>query len=460
MSYLCVKHNLYKLKIASYLLNGDIVSFIVNWAETLPFEIALDVDLSHWNEDLLPLLPLFENSAITKLRFDLCFPSPKFQCDFLEAIRNNSTLKKLELFSIHNDAIEKIIEVLPRNSTITHLDLDVAEIQEETAIRLCSLLERSISVRSLAIKMYQANKYLPLFCKILETNACLESFSVDKANWDEGVACVLAAALEKNQHLRALKIIKGEYENLDTTAACILLDALKSNNKLTSLVLESLYIGDEIAEKLGALIRTNTSLQRLRLHCPGMGKASAKEIADALPSNTCLQTLDLYGDFDETGFSRIMKGCNTMPTLSNLHLSAWSNDSFPFRSDDIALLIRSNRTLESIGVGVFSPRAGSVRIAGLSAVLAAVQSNHTLVDFGMLLTRDRKKWTRMTDLFPGEANFALTDYCPSCGSDYDGIVSKVRANAEARKLRLGTVTALGMVAPAMPDNVFHPSPTS
>lgn len=155
-----------------------------------------------------------------------------------------------------------------------------------------------------------------------------------------------------------------------------------------------------------------------------------------------------------------MNGCNAMPTLFNLYLTAWSDDSFPFRSDDIAFLIRSNRTLESIGLNVYSSRAGLVRIAGLDAVLDAMQSNHTLIDFGMLLTRNRTIWTRMSDLISGEENFALTDYCPNYGPDYDKIVSKVRANAEARKMRLGTATTLGMLAPNMLDNLLRASPTS
>ena len=454
LSYLCVKHNIYILEIDDELLDGDHVLFIVNWAQTIRFEIELDVRLTGQAVGLSPLLHIFENSAITGLRFDFYHRPAELQCNLLDPIRNNSTLKKLSVFYLHNDAIEKLIEVLSVNSSITRLDLDASEVNEETIIRMCSFLERSTNIISLTIKLYHASNYLPLFCKILENNARLESFSVDNTDWDEDAARVLAAVLEKNQHLRTLEIITSTNDELDATAACVLLDALKSNNTLTSLVLDSCDIDDKFAKNIGQLIRINTSLQSLALYCCNLQSSSAKEIADALPCNTCLRTLSLAVDFKETEFSSIMNSCSEMRSLSNLYLSAEQRHHFPFHSDAIALLIRSNKTLESIGFSAYSSNAGLARIEGLDAVLAAVQSNHTLFDFGMLLTTNWNEWIGMRDMLLGKENFSLTDYRPICVPNYDEIVSKVRANAEARKLRFGTVLALGVLAPDMPTEVL------
>jgi hypothetical protein len=455
LSYLCVRHNLHELKIDHQLNRFEHISFICDWAQTISFEMALNFNFSGWPDGHLPLLRVFENSAITRLTFDFCWRSAAFQCEVLKTARNNSTLKKLEVINMHNDAIEELLDVLACNSTIIHLDLDIGGIKDETAIRLCSLIEQSTSVTSLAIRMHQAEHYLPLFCKMLGENACLESFAVDRADWDEDEARALSASLKRNQHLRVLRIKTGENDTLTAAAARILLDALKSNNRLTSLALESLNANDEIAKDLGELIRTNTTLQSLRLHGPGLEKSSAMEIADALPSNTCLRTLDLYGGFTEIGFSQIINSCSSMPALSNLYLIACADRSFPFSSDDIALLIRSNKTLESIGLCVLSPRAGLLKLEGLDAVSAAVQSNHTLGDFGLLLTNDWSKWKRMQEIFSGAKNFPLDAQGQQYGPYHEDIVSKVRANAEARRLRAGTVLALGMLAPDIPDQVLE-----
>ena len=476
LSYLCVKANLKELGIGGQAPGYDRVDFICNWAQTIDFEIGLDFCYFSPDQTPLPLLQMVENSpAVKQIEINLVETSQEFQRALLHAFKNKTPLEKLVLANMRADVVDDLTELIRLTLNIKDLYFSFDEdMEEEAVIQICDSIGQNTSIVSLGMRMEVFSEYLEIFLPMLEKKSGLESLMMDLLTLHEDDAHALAKVLEKNASLRRLEISTEEGNGTSVAAAEILLSAIKTNNKLASLGLQmhklSGFDKDErdLARALGELIRMNTTLQSFSLDCWELTNTSAAEIANALPFNTCIRTLNLDGGFEQSAILTIIKNLSSpwsKSALSTLSLCSYHQTVFSSPIDDIALLIRSNRKLESIKLEFsYSKPARLLSLEEMGALSAAVQSNHTLINFDLCtfivkdiaeFIWDGRDQLRTQHEFIKADESTLIEQGTRWGPHYEEFVSKIRANAEARKLRLGTVLALGVLAPEIPAELFE-----
>ncbi len=160
----------------------------------------------------------------------------------------------------------------------------------------------------------------------------------------------------KNEKLKeaVLSLLENNITTLDLSMNKIgdqeaeaLAEALKSNTSLQSLNLSNNWIGDQGAAALAEALKSNTSLQSLNLGGKWIGDKGAEALAEALKSNTSLQSLNLYNNqIGAKGAAAFAEALKSNTSLQSLDLSY--NQIGDQGAAALAEALKSNTSLESL----------------------------------------------------------------------------------------------------------------
>lgn len=460
-------------------------SFICEWVANIDFEIKLGfTDIQH-DEDAQHISQmLLRTSTITGLNIKLKNCAPESEVKILNSLHFNTALRELEVTKISGSGIKILCSVLNWNSTIEHLAIFKASLNDDIAIPFCNCISVHTSLISLAIAVIDISRLMPILSKAIEKNTCLKSLKLACPEWSLDSTHAFAAALGKNKHLSSVHIEStyfyndfyedfGELCDFDHNAAAVLFEELESNTTLTSLKFNYCQIGDQISAALKNFISNNKTLIELKLYNCHIGSQSAKAIAEALPTNTSLRSLDIGGNrgFEVDGWSQIIKSCKTQCPLTTLKLcrvadkrTYFGQHDFPVA--DLVEMIQFNTTLEVLDLSCYSSECESFTIDQLRQISTALNSNHSLINFilhdeDQLSARKREcenfslQIDRTVKFAPHDEQFIMEiasnitrfqQYDFECNE----IAGKVGANAEAQRLRFVAMQGLATLVPYLP----------
>lgn len=181
-----------------------------------------------------------------------------------------------------------------------------------------------------------------------------------------GISC----ALQFNTTLRILSIDI----RLDGSSALALANALQENQTLRALVIMRGNLGDEGAEWMAAALQHNSSLWVLALQNCRIGAQGASSLANSLQTNKSLLMLDLEGNqIGVTGIQALAESLETQNTLHTLDISRNKCDdkeAFDQGSLAVANMLRKNQTLDVLR---FAGNEMSAR--GRAALADAMETN-------------------------------------------------------------------------------------
>ena len=161
-------------------------------------------------------------------------------------------------------------------------------------------------------------------------------------------------------------------KNIDDDRATVLAQALETNTTLQTLHLHSNNIGDDGAKALAKALETNTTLRTLDLNCNKIGADGAKALAKALETNKTLQTLYLWSNkIGADGAKALAKALETNTTLQTLKLD--NNNVGADGAKALAKALETNTTLQTLYL--YSNNIGA---DGAKALAKALETNTTL----------------------------------------------------------------------------------
>lgn len=485
------------------------VCFICEWAANIDFEIQLDFRKIQHDEDAQHISRMLQSTSnITRLNIKFKKCPVESEVKLLSSLSFNTGPRELNITKISDGGVKKLCEVLYWNKTIEHLAIYKKSMNDETANPLFDRISKNTSLTSLTIGvMDNTSQLIPILSKAIEKNTSLESLKLDFSKWSLDSAHAFAAALGKNTHLSSVHIDSIYFHNplnsgcidtcdFDHDAVAVLFMKLESNTTLKVLTFNYCKLGDHISVALKDFISTNKKLTELKLYNCDLGNRSATAIAEALPTNSSLRSLDIGGNFPFRvhDWSQIIKSCKTQCPLTTLKLCrvSWERGSFygqyNFPVADLVEMIRTNTRLEVLDLSCYSSEFESFSIEQLRQISAALDSNHTLVDFiihdeDQLMARkmefesasndpgrivyypeyDKEYRTSMTfgndstpinmiaiPFYPTQESASTITRFKQYDSECDEIAGKVGANARAQQLRFGAMRGLAACVPYLP----------
>ena len=200
------------------------------------------------------------------------------------------------------------------------------------------------------------------------------------------------------------KIIKNKYGstlNLDNNEIGVegakeLAEALETNTSLTTVILSNNGIGDRGAIALATALRANHTLKSLDLSNNGIGDRGANMLADALGTNDTLKIKSLNlgnNDIGDRGAIALAGALGTNKTLTTLNLTA--NDIGEEGAIALATALGTNKTLTSLELNNnnrISARISQVLAEALRKNILKIDMNiiSSLSDFKSLAEKEKK----------------------------------------------------------------------
>lgn len=236
---------------------------------------------------------LEQNTSILELRMSHNHLGSKAMKCIAEALRNNVTLKNLDLSynKVGNTGLCRLTSNLAISKTsIQSLDLTFNKIGSNGATNLASLLletNRTIAILNLSLNMIGAEGCVP-FGPVLKYNHVLEELNLSRNDIRDGVLSLAEGLLESDvTHLRRLDL---------------------SWNSLT----------DKGAEALANVLQKNSVLESLKLSSNAIGDDGVRALADALHADMALSELDIVGNQMRNAAPLVRLICNGSYSLEKL----------------------------------------------------------------------------------------------------------------------------------------------
>ncbi|CAF4854652.1 unnamed protein product [Rotaria socialis] len=276
-------------------------------------------------------------------------------------------------------SVQRIIDALQYNTTVTTVNLQEFNIKEEEAYHIAHMLETNKTLTVLNIGYNGlGDKGLCSLSEGLHKNMTLEELYLGCTGIGDAGAKSLAQVLQNN--INGLKIISLESNAIGDNGARDLALALRNNKTLTTLDLARNKIGilgaEYFFESLQSSpvkvsleenrdfchlvepvsrIKNDQSLTKFSLNKIHLKAVTAKYIADALQKNTTIKELDL--SYNCIGTKEIIHFANILrenTTLKTLHLGANHSDK-----PEIRILVdglECNTTIETLNYKPFRKR--------------------------------------------------------------------------------------------------------
>jgi hypothetical protein len=226
------------------------------------------------------------------LRFDTCRLNAADGAAFLKLCAGNDSLAELHLTGITflPGALGSFVAVMSAGSLekICMNDFDISEERQFLPMLLANQSLRTLELTSGTLGNNVAENLYPY----LMVNESLTRLSINGVLLDHGHAVVLAQALESNCNLKELEL---EKTGLSQNHCKKLIKSLRRNRNLTTLrIIGTQTPSDQHA--ISALLKTNTTLEKLDLSGARFTGASLAEILVSLEQNSTLRELNLRAE--------------------------------------------------------------------------------------------------------------------------------------------------------------------
>lgn len=273
--------------------------------------------------------------------------------DFIEVIRKNRSLRKIDLSSneISYEGALKLAEALEENKTLTHLVIDDNSIGRTGGAEIVKAINKNQTLQSLSMRDINTENMHEI-TEALQDNHSLRSLDLGKNRFSLTSVENLGNYLKKNKNLQTLILSEG-----DIGYFSILFSALKDSH-LKSLNLSKTRIYKSAISELGKTLRTHQFLEELDLgfrNSDDLGFRNSNEISDlgnALKENKSLRKLNFEGE---------------------KYLSFNSNDKDICDITSLGEALKVNETLEELNL-----RNNKVTDESLKVIADAISSNLTL----------------------------------------------------------------------------------
>ena len=256
----------------------------------------------------------------------------------------------LELNMSNNQIIrgrkKKIIEAISVNKTLLKLDASLMKIQDESYIKDCLKINKSLKELNMSENEITSNGAKEIATAI-STNTTLEKLDLSCNEISNDGVSFISDGLKNNNSLQEVNISRNKitsegaqyisdairinttlakldlsYNALSDDGAAAIIDSLQFNNSLQELNISKNEITSEGVTKIAQVIRVNTTLKHLDLSINKIVDVGANLIGDGLKSNISLQELNIsYNSITNKGIKKITEAIQTSLTLQNVNIS-------------------------------------------------------------------------------------------------------------------------------------------
>ncbi|GAM28584.1 hypothetical protein SAMD00019534_117600 [Acytostelium subglobosum LB1] len=298
--------------------DGQAIASII---ETYSNIHTLDIGGNSLGRDTLEriLESLCNNSSITKL----CLASTPDLNDALLAkyIRTTTSLQCLDLSSNNLGQFTETFDALSDNSSLTSLNVMRARLKLQAKKNLCQAISNHRSLRLLNLSKYCFYEDLvePM-CTIesVLSNQTLTDIDLSFNYIDAKNTKLIADWLSRNQSVTRLSLDRNPVGE----GFSHLLEAMTANNTLTYLSLSHCHLQSHAPPLFFLMLSTNQTLRRMNLRGNQLSDEAGHEIACVLPFNQSLQYLDLsFNRLTSTSALTLYKTLQYNKSLCHLELS-------------------------------------------------------------------------------------------------------------------------------------------
>ena len=176
-------------------------------------------------------------------------------------------------------------------------------------------------------------------------------------------------------------LLQQDYLNIDTVERCMSIDSIieklannEGNTKTLSFTNEGVSCEHTPLQKLGKLLKTNTTLQTLDIN--SRDPSYINSLVEALKQNKTLKTLSIqYTHFDDDNEGAIVLA-NSLNSTSLINLSLDTNNITDAGTVALAKALETNTTLKS-----FSIENNKISTTGADALAESLKANKNLEKF-------------------------------------------------------------------------------
>ena len=255
------------------------------------------------------------------------------------AIQSNKHLEKLWLCNnnLKSSAIV-ILRSLSTISTLKLLNIDNTQTTDEASEALASVVTHNTGLKELYVADNNLGEGMLVVTKALQQITSLRSISLDNTNISKEASDEIPLVIKSNKHLEKLGLRNN---NLKSSAIAIL-QSLSTISTLKFLNINNTQTTDEASEALASVVTHNTGLKELYVADNNLGEGMLV-VTKALQQITSLRSISL----DNTNISKEA-------------------------SDEIPLVIKSNKHLEKLGLSNNNLKSSVI------AILQSMSTNSTL----------------------------------------------------------------------------------
>ena len=276
--------------------------------------------------------------------------------EMMKGLHENTTLRKLILSDNCFDHIgATICTLLKHNTTLLELDVSNCCIYKPDVEEIIEGLKVNKTLRSLNIsgnRLYDDG--VMYFSECLQINCTLKKLNLSNS----GIYTGKLIGTGIIQSLQQLNISKNIITDEAMQTIC---NYLGKNNTLLKLGMSSCRITSNGVAQMAAALKINSTLMKLDISCNQFGEVGVISIADSLQYNKTIQKLNLSATgMSSSGAAKIAEALYVNKTLEKLNLS-----HNILESDGVAAItecLKRNSTLKRLDVSACGIKSLSVRM--------------------------------------------------------------------------------------------------
>jgi len=301
------------------------------------------------------ILQLFDHLSLNKSLKKLMLYHTKINTNIVKLykiLNQKCNINKLDIIGndIDEDGVHTLAELLVKNTTITSLSIGESDLSTLNIVPIFDSLRNNTHLQKLIIECDALNyANFKSLITMLYSNMTLRHLELRMITLDLENLHIFADALRSNIQLEKLTVcneesIQDDLNFINNEFMSIIIDALMYNSNLKYFEICSGYIDDTDALMIANLLKTNTSLETLKLYDTNI------EINGAI--NLCKQSqlkyLDIYID------NHMWISNNTINELSEV--------------------LRKNTTLTTLGIN------GALDDYFWNSLISSIQENYTIIN--------------------------------------------------------------------------------
>ena len=265
-----------------------------------------------------------------------------------EAIKINSTLQNINISKNHisTEGLLYFMEAIKNNCTLQVVNITHNNVTRSgfTSIKQCiENLQHPIQIITSWNEIREGCK---LVTKISTscTPGNIEEDVWSHYEYDDDLLVMCLSECLKEDDIQELYI----NPDISDDGAAAISDALKTNNSLQILKMSYNNITSKGAKLIAEAIKVNKTLQVLDIHDNNISDDGAAAISDALKSNNSLQILTMsYNNITSEGAKSIAEAIKVNTTLHTLHLGQSDiNDAVSFNMSVLTAVYHNNTLME------------------------------------------------------------------------------------------------------------------